>query len=263
MADFGGFLGALGNAFVGYGEDQKRRTLDARNARLDEQNTQLHAAQMRNYDAEAQQRNARTAQEATMRTPEFEDTYYKARMGDVHAQAQVVRIVAGHPNETAILAPFTKTAPSDPIAVHAANRDYDNAHLPPPTASQRFQEAAAARAERSARLQAARTNLDEVRRGIPRPSTVPRMALGKDAKGRPDMVENPAYAAAISDSTKYEREQMDPARKNLTEAVGAFGFGRAQPAPADTATRVSPEDRAHAARDPKFKAWLIAKGAKL
>lgn len=150
MPNWGGFLGALGNSFVGYGEDQKLHAQQARTQALDAQNAQLHGAQMANYTSEATQRNQRTAQDAALRTPAFEETYFRARQGDVAAQAKVASMVAGHPNASAILAPFVKTPPNDPIATHQANRDYDIEHPLPhvPTPAESLQATRERRLER-------------------------------------------------------------------------------------------------------------------
>lgn len=137
----GALSGALGDAFVGYGKDvahrdelglQNRKLAadEARTRTLDAENKRMHNAQLENYASEIETRKARLEQERTMRTPEFEAMYKRAKEGNPDAQAGITRIVAGHPNAAALLAPFDKR---DVIRDHMTMRNYDIQHPLKPT----------------------------------------------------------------------------------------------------------------------------------
>lgn len=296
MPPMGGFLSALGGAFRGHAEDRQFKAdqtrtsaLDAqnvqrydaeqaRNSRLDAQNAELHGAQMGNYRSETAMRDARTQQEATMRTPEFQDAYVKARGGDTRAQAYVVSVVAGHPNESSIVAPFNQHDRINYDSARGGYFDQDSRTftaldgLPKRTTSSddlaaerlRLSEAASARAERQQRLSAAKSNLDETRRDVPRPSKVQAQIIGPDPKDprRQTMIENPERGRITADSMKYEREQLDPARTRYTDALSMFDTGGGGGAPPKKKP-LSAADLARATADGKrdqFLAWARVNG---
>ncbi len=286
MADLSGFLNALGMMFNGMAQDQKNAFARQMEQQHISNETGFRSAYANELNARAGRDQAQAdrigKQETLFRTPEFQADYTSAMNGDQGAISRVASAVAGHPNAAALLAPLVR--PDKP-----EKQQWDSERgawvspdgsvtVPtglPPRPRTATEVAAILREQNAARVNA-KTALDEARRDVPRPSTIPSMSLGTDAQGKPAMIPNPARAQAVTDSTNYERTILDPARQALVQATGGGGFPTPPVGPAAPVAKPNPPaagarssgalpplsatDRVRRTTDPAFDAWLRAKG---
>lgn len=183
---------------------------------------------------------------------------------------------------------------ADARETHAINRDYDNAHPAPKSASDRAKEGQPSESERRAGALYAVANdaipiLDSA--GAPGYwDTLSRRAGGQALVSTHQQVVNQAalqlsaaYLYTVSGATASPEEVEKTAQTFVPQvgdsdavlarkasarkiAVGAIRTmaGRAvPPTEGQQQTPLTAEDRAHAQRDPQYKAWLVSKGYQL
>src|SRR5262245_10304400 len=140
MPDFGGVLAALGGAFSGYAAAKKRRFEQQRALAQDEENRIYRSAQMEDLQARAADRLAQTrARDAEaadraefqrwVATPDTVRDIAASKRGDADAHSRLMSGAARFQSGTTStfiqnIQPF----PKDPVAVHAANRQFDVEH---------------------------------------------------------------------------------------------------------------------------------------